>query len=216
MLLALYATFIILVACWRPILQSMLTPLRKKGQESATGITLSSPSDATMEKVCEAINREAQDVVTKATMPILDRRDPCWRALMAVAIECNQCVGGVPGSNIITIYDWLNSPTDDDKEKQPHQFLEFLVQSKNCQYTIEGLSACAQAVFFEPGNVDGQIESSFQYLHCEPKVGKLYAYCKDFASSEIMMSENGPEICLCCGPNEEGEHLFLKEDGSRV
>jgi hypothetical protein len=114
-----------------------------------------------MEKVCKAINREAQDVVTKATMPILDGRDAWWHALMAVEIGCDQCIGGVPGLIIVTIYDWLQSPTDDGKEKRPHQFLEFLVQSKNCQYTIKGLSACAQAVFFEPENVDGQIGPSF-------------------------------------------------------
>jgi hypothetical protein len=81
---------------------------------------------------------------------------------------------------------------------------------------LEGLSACAQAVFFEPGNIEGQTEPGFQYLHREPKNGELYSYCKDFASSEAMVCEDGPEIFLCCGSNEGGEHLFLKEDGSRV
>jgi hypothetical protein len=139
------------------LFNSKFPAICKKGQDSITGITLSSPSYATMEKVCKAINREAQDVVTKATMPVLDGRDAWWRALMAVAMGCDQCVGGVPGVNIVTINQWLNPPTDVvAEEKQPQQFLEFLVQSKNCPYTLEGLSACAQAVFFEPGNIEGQ------------------------------------------------------------
>ena len=58
--------------------------------------------------------------------------------------------------NVSKINDWFQSRED----ASPDQFLEFLASQKDCPYGIAELKACAQAVFFEPGNIGG--DSSFR------------------------------------------------------
>jgi len=189
---------------------------RNKLSDSLKDILLSSPSRNTIQKALNAISKP-NIAIADATYPLFETRDPWWRALVAVAIRCDQCVGGVPGSiNTIGISKWLEATDNPD----PALFLNWLVADKRgktrCPYSVEDLVVFAQAIYFEPGNVtedsDVMEDRTFRYLHRKPNEGELDAYCGAFAESEELLSQASRDAHTCDGMGPTSPHSCLKSE----
>lgn len=203
---------------------------RKKDVDSIKDIIVSSTSKSAIDVVIKALSFPPTTEIKTPRYPLFNGRSPWWCAIIAVAIGCDQCPGGVTDVNVSVISKWLHRfPNGTDSD-----FLDFLVnpplnwtpRREKPTLSIEYLIASAQAIYFEPGDLlsytddTGDVlvhgdDTERLYLHRAPHAAELFAYCKAFSCNNTIIHDGGPSTTICCGQKVDAcaSHVFLTEEG---
>lgn len=137
------------------------------------------------------------------TNPIFDgERDPMVRALLAMAVGCDACPGGVDGMGPQKALDLLNQVNKNLSGEALHDKLAEVISSiRTARVKDKDAVLClAKSMLYEKTN--------HGYMYDEP--AELEQYIADFAAENTVIVD-GPEIATCKGCNGIS-HPFLASE----
>ena len=188
-------------------------------------------SETTLQTICASINLPLTDI-TKIKKPKYNILDTVLsiktRALIAIGLECDVNLDGVPGVTPKVLYDFFQSEKKHEGSCTYDQLLNMYIYKKEkkekrnmdvsekCEYKIY-LNVLVESFLYEPANIKGNAHEKNMYV---PRVYPhlLHPYNESFARNDSTITVNTVD-CLfdsfyCAGPGT-GKHMVLNGEGSK-
>jgi hypothetical protein len=171
----------------------------------------------------------------EAEIPFFASPDPILRTLIALSLGCD-VFDGIKELGPKTIKDKIDIFLSENKEVVPA--LKDLMKSKMKELNDSVLNCLVASFMFEPGLIDTKkkVVSSYDsnndrqqhqhpYIHDPPEDFRFPPFIKSFSilQSENQLQDqphevevNDPPLCHCNGFNRNGQHTYLKYEGTHT